>query len=354
MSADVAWRCDQGGCPLAADGQCLEGFEVIAECPHSFQADGHAGDAESINPSESTGERADNVNLVDVSDETQDEIQGQGTYGSTQLGGGEALSLEEASALVENRPCTVTVVAGEFESGKTTLIVELYAQFLSSRFGGWTFGGSKTLKALDDRHRPARLSSGASKATTERTQDDDMRLLHLRLKKEGLAVDLLASDVRGEFFENIINGADVADEVPLASRADTCVLVLDGKLLANPVTRGEAFVRARQLIGGLTEPGGLRAGTRLAILCSKGDLFPTNLRDALQAPIERLVELGARRGLRPTVMIVSARPDEATVPAQGMEELLTWLTDADDSPTETLNVRGFEGERYFWRAEVGI
>lgn len=349
MTVKTDFECDQSGCPLLEDGQCLEGFGVVAECPHSQESVVHAGPV-----GEELEHPNDTPDIPGVLDGGADPETEPGSPSSTQLGGDEALSLQDAGNLLEKRPCVVVLIAGEFESGKTTLVVELYAQFLGSRFDGWSFAGSKTLKALDDRHRPARLSSGAAEASTERTQDDDMRLLHLRLAQDSRRIDLLVSDVRGEFFENVINGSDVASEVPLAGRADKSVLVLDGELLASSETRSEALVRARQLIGGMTEAGGLRPGSELLILCSKADLLSES-QLTNQAPLlSTLAGFCEQRGLRSRVLIVSARPKKSTSSAFGLEDLLSWLTEAPTHPANAGRARASTSGRYFWRSEAQV
>lgn len=351
MTAIFENSCVQPECPLAVNGTCLEGFDrPQEECPHIGPTERVADPS----PDQSDGTVVA-VGAQAESSAAEDDSESRGTV--LDLGGDEALSLVEGDDLTAKCRCTVVLVAGEFESGKTTLLVELFAKFLISPFADWSFGGSRTLRAFDHRHKTARVSSGAARASTERTQDDDMRLLHLRLGRHdnGRAAppsemqDILVSDVRGEFFENVINGGDIAVEVPLADRADCCVVLIDGSLLAMPQSRHEAFFRIRQLVGGLTSPGGIRDGVPLAVICSKADLLPPDQTDDVTALLSDLNGWCESRSLHPTNILVSARPADPSRNEQGLGELLRWITEVQDREATIADEEFVIQGRQFWR-----
>lgn len=307
--------CEQAGCPLVTEGQCLEGFTEVDACPHTRPAS-EVDDTDDV-------DRCDVKDADTGGDDDADEDNPAADSRWVFLGGDAPLSVQEADQLAAHAPCRVVLVAGEFESGKTTLVVELYAQFLQGSFGGAHFGGSRTLRALDKRHHPAREKSGHVTPKTERTADEDMRLLHLRLRRHGRLQDLLLSDVKGEFFENIVDGAGVAREVPLATRADLCLLMVDGASVANTIHRQSAVTRARLLLGGLCESDGLRPGTTIAIVLTKIDLIAPADRPWAEAQLTELRQWALGRGFDATALCVAARPPDG--PPEGLELLLDYF-----------------------------
>lgn len=261
------------------------------------------------------------------------------------IGGDTALTLAEADEIAARAPCRVVLVAGEFESGKTTLVVELYAQFLDGPFAGASFGGSRTLRALDSRHHPARAMSGGTVPTTVATRDENMRVLHLRLRRHGRVHDLLLSDVRGEYFENIIDGAAAASEVPLAARADLCLLAIDGQLVAVPEERQRAITRARLLLGGLAEDGGLRAGAKTVIVVTKRDLLGTSARQWATDQLAQLRDWAVNRGLDASTAMIAARPEGAR--AEALDEILDAILPMPPAKSRPVSMPQ-PGDREFW------
>jgi hypothetical protein len=339
--------CSQSGCPLLTEGRCLEGFVPPDSCPNFMDAVSTASE-ESAASVESAGETSSS------SPPDENQVRPAQQIALVALGGDHSLSLAEASELMASKQHKVVLVAGEYDSGKTTLVVEIFAQFLTSRFAGFQFGGSATLKAIDQRHAAARVSSGNARATTERTQDEDMRLLHLLLGSETQPLNLLISDIRGELFGNVINGSPVEIEVPLAARADLAIVLVDGKRIADVAKRQQAASNARQLIAGLARAGGLVAGTRVAIVCSKADLLNANAKAFMDSQIARLVDFAERAGLIATPSYLSARPDDHDAALQGLESLLKWVAESEP-PISPVREQGHDeanSGRYFWRRET--
>jgi len=345
-------ECAQASCPLRIDGTCLDGFADPTDCPNTEEHPDVTAADESIEDDDDapTSEDESDVLLVD-----EHPIAPRPTGNPTSyIGGDQALSMSEAGEITASRPSTVVLVAGDYGSGKTTLVVELWAQFLSGAFHGWQFAGSRTLAAFDRRHSPSRLSSGRTRATTERTRDDDMRLLHLELASDsGLRKSLLFSDVKGEFFGDLVHGQSVTESVPIAERADLCILVVDGQRLTDPAGRAGTFWRSRLLLGALTDPGGLRPGTRLLLLVSKSDLLTSAVRSEVEEAIDALSRFATERGLDPHAVLVSARPDDSEEDPQGLELVMDWVTLAETAtaPEDLGTVAA--GGRYFWRASAG-
>lgn len=336
-TVDEELTCAQEACPFP-DG-CLEGFPNFADCPHTSLESDEDADDETDAASESDTE-AD-----------QGEVQGAPTsVRPVDLAGADALTLDEGGRLMAKQRCTVVLIAGEAKAGKTTLVVELYARFLFGPYGAWKFAESHTLRALDVRHFTALQASGNAEPFTERTADEDMRLLHLSLAGDGERRSLLFSDVRGEFFDEVIEGTPVAERVELAQRADRCIITIDGDRLAEPGAAESAFMRARMLLGGLMEEGGIEADTPIAVVCTKWDKVEPTQRPSILERAQNLAKHAASAGRQTHVFPVSVRPGPDI---EGLPELLEWLTTRvgeDPKPSgETFDETG----RHFWRGERG-
>jgi hypothetical protein len=238
-----------------------------------------------------------------------------------------ALDAAEASVVAAEIGATVILLAGTQGAGKTTLLVELYAQFLEGPCAGLRFAGSKTLDALDYRHFASRLDSGNERAVTERTGDTDMRLLHLRLSDGADNHQaLMFSDVKGEVFEELINGlGTVGNLVPLAWRADKTILLVDGETIADPATRQTATLQARLLIGTLAQPSGLRKHNQLLIALSKRDLLDDAAATWYETEAQALDKHARERGLSDVRHLeIAARPNNNARPT-GLVEVLGWM-----------------------------
>ena len=241
--------------------------------------------------------------------------------------GDASLDLTDASRVAAEIGAIVILLAGAHDAGKTTLLVELYAQFLDGPCRNLRFAGSKTLDALDYRQFASRLGSGNEVPNTERTGETDMRLLHLRLSdQKGNHKALMPSDLKGELFEDLIAGVDSVDSIiPLARRADRTIVLVDGERIADPALRQSATLRVRQLIGALTESGGLCLYNPLLIALSKKDLLDETSVAWWDVEAQGLVEHARRRGLTNVErMEVAARPANHTAPI-GLVDLLEWM-----------------------------
>jgi hypothetical protein len=336
-------QCSDTACPLAVDGTCIDGFDDPSDCPNSNPR--FDGLESSVAVEEPVVEGVTTDDATPVIPESDPVLY---------IGGDEALSLTEAEEVTARALSRVVLVAGEYASGKTTLVVELWAQFLQGPFGEWSFKGSKTLAALDKRHRPARVASGRARASTDRTQDDDMRLLHLELSTSDRTANLLMSDVKGEFFDDLINGVSVGVTVPLARRADACIFMLDGARLVDPADRAATLWRSQLLIGALTEPDGLAQGTPILLAVSKCDLLDASGLESILNDVAELEAFAQRRGTRTQVLSLSARPGDARLGTVGLEELLDWSTRDDPAADEAVGALDTQTGRYFWRGRLPL
>lgn len=267
------------------------------------------------------------------------------------IGGDHSLSPDEANSVVSRDESVLVIVAGDVKAGKTTLLIALFDQLLRGPFATWSFAGSQTMRVLDLIHKDARLSSGRAVATTERTQAEDMRLLHVTLQNKHRRLALLVSDVRGEFFEDLVNGLDVAQAVPLASRADLAVIAVDGAKLVDAAGVHLALWRAEQLIGALTEPGGLQPGTPLLIAITKADkLSPQQLKDVKSRVESDLIGFAQSRHVSPEFIAITARPDDHSSAPHNLVRFVNWLTAQRRPAAEDFSPSRLDG-RIAWRPQ---
>jgi hypothetical protein len=241
------------------------------------------------------------------------------------LGGAESLTWREADRVAARHGATIVLVAGNQESGKTTLLLQLWAQFLRGPFAGYRFAGSETLDAFDDRHYPCRFDSGNPYPLTEHTNDTDTRFLHLRVaNKDGERQALLMTDLWGELFKDIAMGAKVADRVPVAPKADKTMVIIDGEEIADDTRREAAMRNARLLIGAFSTEGGLRFDAPLMLLLSKSDALDPKHADWYSQKVATLVKFAEAAGF--TLVeehCVAARPLDAD--PEGLERVFEWM-----------------------------
>jgi hypothetical protein len=333
----VSLLCSEDDCPVATEFRCLEGLDPPNTCPN----------ARLTSEAEDSGDDQERKEHEGLDDDVDEEAEPASAplQRWVNLGGDVALTPSEANQLAARHPCRLVLVAGEFESGKTTLLVELYARFLHGPFAGADFGGSATLRALDARHHPARENSGRAVPTTERTQDEDMRLLHLRVRRHGSLHNLLFSDIRGEFFEAIADRADAIEYVPLAARADVCLVLVDGAAIADLRRRQTAVTRARLLLGGLADSEGLQPGTKTVIVLTKVDLIEASDRSWAEAEMGKLCQKALDLGLNGAAVSIAARPDEAQ--PEGLEQILDHVIPLPQR-LATSTALAQPGDRQFW------
>lgn len=241
------------------------------------------------------------------------------------LGGAESLTWKEADRVAARHGAMIILVAGNQESGKTTLLLQLWAQFLRGPFAGYRFAGSETLDAFDDRHYPCRVDSGNPYPFTEHTTDTDTRFLHLRVAdKDGERQALLMTDLWGELFKDIAMGAKVADRVPVAPKADKTIVIIDGEEIAGETKREAAMRNAKTLIGAFAAEGGLRLDAPLMVLLSKSDALDSKHMAWYGERVSKLVEFIEAAGFaRVEEHRVAARPLDAD--PNGLERVLEWM-----------------------------
>jgi hypothetical protein len=344
-----AFTCTETACQISAGGTCIEGFPEPEVCPHATR------DLSAVPADNLDDDAAD-----EPADEAADESLEDAAEGEPELvavPGDEALTLQEAGDLMARHPVNVVLVAGEAEVGKTTLVAELFARFLFGRFGPWSFGGSETLRAFHIRLHPSFAESGAGTSTTERTADEEMRFLHLDLSRDGEGHNIIASDGKGEYFENLIDGSPVAQEVPIAGRVNRCLIAIDGSRLNDPTLRDSTMSHARLLLRALRGPEGIPPECPVALVCTKWDCVDGQSREAV---LTRLNALATAQDGNVVVLTASVRPGPPAADVDGLLELLEFIASAPHTDAAPITASGPGSTpppsvgRHFWRAPDGV
>lgn len=242
---------------------------------------------------------------------------------------GLALTVDEANALASEAGATLVMPLGPVKVGKTTLAVELYARYLRHvTWAGCSFCGSDTLLDYEMLAFPSRLKSGGDLPDTWRTRlGEERQLLHMCLiDGVGSRTNLLFANMSGEVSENVRDGADPAEEIPLLARAHRVLICVDGESVATPALCGRAISDTRQLLGTLAENGSFLGEARAALVLTKWDKViaageQTGWEAAETELQQRLDELGMGQASFRT----AARPDGDRPSDDATEALMRWL-----------------------------
>lgn len=336
--------CGQQECEVGQTGKCLEGFATLTECPYIGKEPTDAAPPATEGPNGETEPGLEEVALPD----------------------GRALTAERATATVRSALTRVVVLAGDVESGKTTLAAGLYERFQNGPYAGLLFAGSLTLAGFEERCHTARMASERMRPVTLRTStSEDFRFLHLRLRStqsRGEIRDLLITDLSGERYQLARDSSEEVKLLTALRRADHVALLVDGAQLLKAETRHEAATNPQALLRSCLDEGMLDTRTHVQVVFSKWDLVSTGptAADAIQFT-ENVVTTAFRRfehrlGSLEFVR-VAARPDRATgVPAPlGLDRLLdVWLEEARIAPTLPLRLAlaaqsSREFDQYLWK-----
>ncbi|MFT3686380.1 MAG: hypothetical protein QM783_15910 [Phycisphaerales bacterium] len=232
---------------------------------------------------------------------------------------GKGLTVAETSTVLGRSPAHVVIIAGEAESGKSTLLATLYEQYVHGAFGGFQFAGSLTLQAFDERAHDSRIASMRTTPTTPRTSSHDgIRFLHLRVAPDdgGDAQDLLISDLAGELFESLRSSTDALRQFAPLRRADSFVSVVDGEALVDVLRRHRAVAKARDFVRSVLDAKLLPSGASVQMVLTKWDVVAGSAeKAAAEAQWEELVsrtrELCVQHSVHFEALKTSARSSTA-------------------------------------------
>ena len=258
---------------------------------------------------------------------------GTETVGAARFPTSRAYTLRDAKGLMAERYAHVVGILGESDAGKTGCLVSLYLAVAHRRLGGFAFADSRTLMGFEEVSQGARRWNDGHmpEQLTDHTVLDDERtagFLHLRLRRcsDRSAVDLLCSDLPGEWTTDLIE-ANRVDRFAFLGRADVIWLVVDGRETVDPEMRQVCLHRVRTLIGRLRDF--LRGRRRLILVVTRRDVAAPD-----EALVERMCTEGNQRGFETESVEVASFADEGAEvkPGFGIQRLIERTT---VSPVET-------------------
>lgn len=252
------------------------------------------------------------------------------------LPSGGDLTPETAGCVTRAFLTRLVLLAGEAESGKTTLLATIYEKFNEGPFANLLFAGSETLIGWEKRCYLARVVSGAEKADTERTLGLQQRLLHLSLRDEGLensSQHLLFTDFSGEVFKLIRDSTAECQRLGILKRTDHFVLLLDGSKVADTRSRHEALNNGMALLRSCIDAGMVGLRSFVDVVFSKYDLVAAAGQPGLDFQAYAVTTITRRfsqRLGRLRFHNVAARPEAHGMEfAYGVAELLrSWVNDS--------------------------
>jgi hypothetical protein len=303
-------RCQLKDCPVAENGDCLEGLP-LSTCPNYLPA---AEGDEEIAPGE--------VKVEPLAPEPQS---------VEYLPSGDYLSGQPLATIMQRAPCTVVVIAGEVACGKTTLLVGLYEAFQQGRVADFEFAGSETLVAFEKRSHLSRIESGLAKADTERTRREQvLPFLHLALERNGLRQHLLLSDLSGEVFSDIADSQVAATRLTELRRADHFLIILDGERLTDLTERQRHVVETATAIRSLVQANMLRANTSVHLVVSKWDLIEPKIGEVeafLEQALARLTSHVSTFSVMRHRIAARSEPKASVEEGWGLSALLTTIAE---------------------------
>lgn len=244
------------------------------------------------------------------------------------------LSIEDADAMLRWRPASLIAVVGERNSGKTTLVTEIYERFLRGPFAGTLFAHSLSLLGFERKSFQSRADSGAEMPDTPRTsKQDGLRMFHLAVADEGdlRRTDLLVSERAGEAYREIRDQPARVAELLEVKKAATVALVIDGQRVLDDRRRAEVLASVRNVLRALADGGVINPCAQVQLVTTKCDLLDANeasaARDALSEFEERTTSSYAGRFAVLEAFRTAARdPCGVIEPARGLAPLLrSWL-----------------------------
>lgn len=255
---------------------------------------------------------------------------------AVELPSGGDLTPDDAAGITIAFLTRLVLVAGEAESGKTTLLTTIYEKFNEGPFANFLFAGSATLVGWEKRCHFARIASGAEKAETERTQGLKQQLLHLRVRAADCAQteqDVLFTDLSGEVFKLIRDSTAECQQFGMLKRADHLVLLIDGKKLANMAARHEALTNSISLLRSCVDAGMVGPRSFVDVAFSKYDVLATageQTSEFLRFATETITSRFAAKVGRLRFYNIAARPESEEIEfGFGIAGLLhSWVEDS--------------------------
>ena len=300
----MASGCVKQDCTVADTGTCLLSNDP-SSCPHRLAA-----------------EDAD-VQAISAID-----LPAKATFPSSR-----ACTLSDAREVMGERYVHLVGILGEPNAGKTGCLVSLYLSVAKTRLDGFAFADSRTLMGFEEISQGARRWNDGRipEQFTDHTVLPNNRtagFLHLRLARmqQGNSVDLLCSDLPGEWTTELIDQNRI-DRLQFLNRADVVWLVVDGTETVAPDKRQVCLQRTTMAIGRLGDF--LASGRRLILVVTRRDEMAPD-----DGVVQEICAEGRRCGFETeSVVIASFSKDDGEVPAgTGIARLVELTTAFDRDP----------------------
>lgn len=312
MSAEITDLCRNSLCRVRETGKCVEGFAQLSACPHTQVLASAA--------SGSSGEIAQPALL--------------GSESFLNVADGRSLSVGDASAVMASEPSRVVAIVGPSDSGKTSLVARMYDAFQWGACNDMQFCGSKTLSAFEINCHKARAASHRRTGAVDHTPaGQGVRFFHMRvLPKDSVApLSLLLADRPGEDFRSVTDQSAAVDSFLEVRRADSLLLLVDGRRLCSPDERHNVSTELQLLVRAMVERGALSSRTELAVVLTKFDLVSAHRERAallarFQHTVERIRGLTEALGGSVAQYMVAAMPEtDVVATGYGVSDLLSSL-----------------------------
>ena len=303
--------CGNSDCRVAANGQCVEGFELDA-CPHYL--------GNGIDKSES--------DVVAESDH------GNGGEKGVLLPAADALTPSNASELLRAGEVRVIAIVGPRESGKTSLIASLYDLFQAGPVGGIEFSRSRTLHAFERSCHDARSASRRHQPHMYRTRRGEVRFFHLEISgvaaRDGLS--LIVGDRSGEEYQEMAADASIALAFSEVVRADSLTVLVDGERLLDTGARHNLRSEIILMLQAMCDGEALGSGSRIACVLTKLDAVMDSPRaERANSDFDHIVQqvrllFGSYMSEIEAFRIAASPKSDASFRGMGVPDLLSfWL-----------------------------
>jgi hypothetical protein len=249
-----------------------------------------------------------------------------------QLYSGLALTEKECNILMANSLSHFILLGGLSKSGKTTSLTSLFNLFQNGPFGEFLFAGSRTMAGFERRSHESRIASGRTSEDTARTIfSEDHEFLHLKVQqqiRDKKPVDLIFTDISGEFFSSLKNSTEECRKFKIGNRADHFALFLDSESLCDNHKRNIVRTSTIGVLRSLIEADAISKDTYVQIVFSRWDLAEqTATSDGLTKTFFESTEKEIKRKFPEMVITfhrVASRPMQGSqlTPGYGLTELL--------------------------------
>ena len=301
----LRYVCSKSDCTIAATGKCLELHEA-AECPNISATNA----APAVDQPAVPGKEAARVFPP-----------------ATELG------LKDALAVMQGSYAHLIAILGDTDAGKTCMLNALY--LLASHAGlrpRFRFAGSLTLAGFELRARRLRKWQNGKlpDQLAEHTTHADPRnpgLLHLALSDcvHSRRIELLLTDLPGEWTTGLIKQAHRAERFEFLQRSDGVVIAVDGKKLRDAGHKYAELLSLEHLVDRLADAVDLDRRIPIFFVACKADSSGVDIPPGL----ESVVAHAESRGFAAQAVVVASfsHDPEKVANGYGIQALVEAIVD---------------------------